>query len=94
MYVLPLTVTLTEGGIGIFSFAVLAFFRLVFPFFGFGVIAVCRFSVFRHLVFSFREKYQHILGFDIRCGFRSFLTNRFLFDLSSNYRPPLILNSH
>ena len=29
----PLTVTLTEGGIGIFSFAVLAFFRLVFPFF-------------------------------------------------------------
>ena len=30
MYVLPLTVTLTEGGIGIFSFVVLAFFRLVF----------------------------------------------------------------
>ena len=105
MYVLPLTVTLTEGGIGIFGFVVLAIFQIGFSvfvpknfcFLALVFIAVCRFSVFQHLVFSFREKYQHIFGFDIRCGFRSFLFDlfgfRFLFNLSSNYRPLLILNS-
>ena len=52
MYVLPLTVTLTEGGIGIFSFVVLAFFRLVFLFFGFGVY--CGLQIFSFLAFGFQ----------------------------------------
>ena len=67
--------------------------------FGFSVlvfIAVCGFSVFQHLVFAFREKYQRVFGFDNRCGFRFFLFDlfgfQFLFDLSGNYAPPLNAN--
>ena len=67
--------------------------------FGFSVlvfIAVCGFSVFKHLVSVF-AKILTGFGFDIRCGFRSFLFDlfgfRFLFDLSGNYAPPLISNS-
>ena len=54
-----------ERGIGIFGFAVLAIFLIGFSvfvpkklrFFGLAVAAVCRFSVLKHLVFDFREKY-------------------------------------
>ena len=79
------------------------FFRSVFvpKNFGFSVlvfIAVCRYSIFQHLVFGFRQKYQWVFGFDIRCGFRFFLFDRFgfrfLFDLSGNYAPPLPLNAN
>ena len=53
-----------ERGIGIFGFAVLAIFLIGFSvvpkklrFFGLAVAAVCGFSVLKHLVFDFREKY-------------------------------------
>ena len=42
------TEELNEGGIGIFGFAVLAIFQIGFSVF----IAVCGFSVFKHLVFA------------------------------------------
>ena len=58
-------------------------------------LAVCRFSVFYHLVFDFHQKYKWIFGFGIPCGFWFFLFGfQFLFGLSGNYVPPLIQNSH
>ena len=60
----PRAVPQNEGGIGIFGFAVLDIFLIglsvfVSKDFGFSVLvfnAVCRFSIFEHLVFGFRKK--------------------------------------
>ena len=53
------------------------------------------FSVFYRLVFSFDQKYLWIFWFGIPCGFQFFLFGfQFLFNLSGNYVPPLMLNSH
>ena len=55
---------------------------------------VCGFSVFQRLVFAFRQKHYRDFGLGMRCGFLFFLSGfRFLFDLSSNFAPPLISNS-
>ena len=67
------SVTLTEGSIGIFGFAVLDIFLIGFSVFvskdvGFSVLvfnAVCGFFVFKHLVFGFRKKYKRFLVFPI-----------------------------
>ena len=57
----------TKGGIGIFDFAVLAIYKIGFPFFFFCqetlvfsvlvFIVVCGFSVFQHLVLRFVKKH-------------------------------------
>ena len=67
-----------EGDIGIFGLAIfqIDFFVFMPKDFGFSVfvfIAVCRFFVFYHLVFSFRKKYERFFGFVIRCAFWVFL---------------------
>ena len=82
---------------GTLGFSVLAIFKSVFRFFGFGVHYGLR--IFRYLAFcfGFREKYYRVFGFDTRCGFLFFLFDlfgfRLLFDLSGNYAPSLISNS-
>ena len=84
---------LNEGGFGFLGFAVLAAKKK----FGFSVVVffvVCGFSVFQRLVFAFRQKHYRDFGLGMRCGFLFFLSGfRFLFDLSSNFVPPLISNS-
>ena len=57
---LSCTLVLSEGGIGIFGFAVLVF------------IAVHRLSVLKHLGFGIRKKHYWDFGFGIQLGFLTF----------------------
>ena len=76
-------------GFGYFYFGVSVFVPKNFGFSVLVFIAVCGFSVFKHLVSVF-AKILTGFGFDIRCGFRSFLFDLFgiwfLFDLSQQLR--------
>ena len=73
---------------GALGFSVLAIFQISYSvfapknFFVFQFWCSLRFadfSVFQHLVFGFREKYQRVFGFDIRCSFWLFLFDLFGF---------------
>ena len=76
--------SIAEGGIGIFGFAVLAFFQIGFPVFvpinlGFRFWCSLRFADFSFfsIRFSvFAKNSDRFLGFDIRYSFRFFLSDR------------------